>query len=171
MTLELAQRLDQKLSPFDGNVLLLENQSQADIQRAYDLLVELLEADLVPGEDLFQVHDWDWHGGVLSYPEPLDRDDWRLWSGEPERFYHELADTAIHTGVFPADLRWYLRFITVEGDQPELPKYRLDLSGPSSLLTTVSDKLIDTGFETVVVTPARPWFTRHGLTLFGLRFA
>jgi hypothetical protein len=150
-TIEMDQQLDArwraKQSPFDGDIIYLDDYIPiAPLRTALVLLVAILQQNYQTAK-LYTLRDWHEHDGYIwsrqstnwQSVEQLVASDQALYDGRA-------GDTFVRLAYYPSDSSFLLRiYVMDENEEPEYPGRwgNFDLSATHGLLTTISTQLPD----------------------------
>jgi hypothetical protein len=169
MTQQLALRLKNGLSPFDGKTLSMELVSIANIRHQLELAFKELyrvSSDL----ELVQNQDWHWHDGYINRAETVTWQEVLGWTESVEDVMRGwCAEDHCHRAVYPKTFEWVLRYSLDESifphiRQPDKSENYWDFSGDVLLVTRIAAILSEAGYPSDTVEDSVPWFEQNGNT-------
>jgi hypothetical protein len=148
MDSELNARWRAKQSPFDGDIIFLDDYLPiAQLRTTLVSLVAFLQQH-EQAANVYTLRDWHEHDGFIL---PRESTTWQsvaqLLASEQSLYDGRAGDTYVRRAYYPSDSSCLLRiYVMDENEEPEYPGRwgNFDLSGPPSLLTAISSQLPET---------------------------
>ena len=145
MDQELYARWRAKQSPFEGEIIYLDDYLPiAQLRTTLVSLVDLLQQHY-QAANLYTLRDWHEHDGYIwSRQSTSWQSVEQLLASEQSLYDGRTGDTYVRLAYYPSDSSFLLRvYVMDEDEEPEYPGRwgNFDLSGAPSLLATITPQL------------------------------
>ncbi len=145
MDQELDARWRTKQSPFDGDIIYLDDYLPiAQLRTTLVSLVALLQQHY-QAVDLYTLRDWHEHDGYIwSRQSTTWQSVEQLLASDQSLYDDRAGDTFVRLAYYPSDSSFLLRiYVMDEDEEPEYPGRwgNFDLSGAPSLFTAIGIQL------------------------------